>query len=198
MEIKSQSLDLRRIVLIVSVLNLIYFFVEFCAANQIGSVSLFADSVDFLEDTIVNFLIAFALSWPAKKRAQIGKILAGVLLIPAAAFFWTAWKKFNAPLPPEPWLLSTVGLGALVVNLSCAFLLSHFRHHKGSLTRAAFFSARNDAIANIAIIGAGLVTTQIRSGWPDLIVGIGVAYMNADAALAVWRAAKQETLSAEA
>jgi hypothetical protein len=36
------------------VLNLGYFGVEFVMARVIGSVSLFADSIDFLEDATVN------------------------------------------------------------------------------------------------------------------------------------------------
>jgi hypothetical protein len=48
---------LRRVVARVTVLNLTYFGVEFSVALAIGSVSLFADSIDFLEDTSVNFLI---------------------------------------------------------------------------------------------------------------------------------------------
>jgi Co/Zn/Cd efflux system component len=51
----------RRVVLLVAALNLAYFGVEFAVALKIGSVSLFADSVDFLEDAAVNFLIAVAL-----------------------------------------------------------------------------------------------------------------------------------------
>jgi Co/Zn/Cd efflux system component len=81
----------------------------------------------------------------------------------------------------------------LIVNLSCAFLLARHRHGSGSLTRAAFLSARNDAVANVAIIGAGLATVLTVSGWPDLIVGIGIALMNADAAREVWSAARSET-----
>ena len=42
---------LRRAVLVVALLNLGYFFVEFSVALVAGSVSLLADSVDFLEDT---------------------------------------------------------------------------------------------------------------------------------------------------
>jgi Co/Zn/Cd efflux system component len=45
----------------VAALNLAYFGVEFAVALKIGSVSLFADSVDFLEDAAVNFLITVAL-----------------------------------------------------------------------------------------------------------------------------------------
>ena len=41
---------LRRAVLIVALLNLAYFGIEFAVALAIGSVSLFADSIDFLED----------------------------------------------------------------------------------------------------------------------------------------------------
>ena len=43
--------SLRRVVIIVALLNLAYFGVEFGVAMVIGSVSLLADSVDFLEDT---------------------------------------------------------------------------------------------------------------------------------------------------
>jgi Co/Zn/Cd efflux system component len=72
--------------------------------------------------------------------------------------------------------LSLAGLGALAVNLSCAMMLARYRHHSGGLTRAAFLSARNDAFANIATIAAGLVTAFLwRFGWPDLIVGLGIA-----------------------
>ena len=66
---------LRKVVVIVAVLNLAYFGVEFAVARTIGSVSLFADSVDFLEDASVNILIAVALGWSAANRARLGMAL---------------------------------------------------------------------------------------------------------------------------
>jgi Co/Zn/Cd efflux system component len=184
---------LRRAVLIVALLNLAYFGIEFVVAIRIGSVSLFADSVDFLEDASVNLLIFFALAWAAATRARVGMVLAGILLVPALALLWALWGKFTHPVPPEPFALSVTGAGALAVNLSCAFLLARFRAHIGSLTRAAFLSARNDAIANVAIIGAGLVTAYLwPSVWPDVIVGLAIAAMNIDAAREVWDAAREE------
>lgn len=194
---QSTDASLRRAVLLVALANLCYFFIEFTVAQRIGSVALFADSIDFLEDTAVNFLILVALGWSLKRRARVGMLLSVILLLPALALLWTAWQKFNAPTAPEPWALSLTGFGALVVNIGCAFLLVPFRHASGSLTRAAFLSARNDALANVAIIGAGIVTVLWRSGWPDLIVGLGIAAMNADAAKAVWTAARVEHASAE-
>lgn len=184
--------DLRRAVLIVAILNLTYFGTEFTVAEIIGSVSLLADSIDFLEDASVNFLIAVALGWTLARRALVGKMLAGILLIPGLATLWMAWQKFSLPVPPEAILLSLTGGGALVVNLSCALLLTKYRHDAGSLTRAAFLSARNDAFANMAIIAAGFFTIYTVSAWPDLIVGLGIALMNADAAREVYTAAREE------
>lgn len=187
------TISLRTAVLVVALLNLGYFSIEFAVALNIRSVSLFADSVDFLEDTSVNLLIFFALAWSGKTRARIGMAMAAILLVPALAFLWSLWGKLADPVPPEPFALSVTGLGALVINTGCAVLLARFRSHGGSLTKAAFLSARNDAIANMAIIAAGLLTAYLwRSIWPDVIVGLGIAAMNLDAAREVWEAAHEE------
>lgn len=184
---------LRRIVLLVALLNLGYFGIEFAVALAIGSVSLFADSVDFLEDASVNLLILLGLSWSLRARSRLGMALALILLIPGFATLWTAWDKFLALIPPHPLPLSLAGIGALWINITCALMLAAYRHHSGSLTKAAFLSARNDAFANIAIIAAGLVTAFLwRSAWPDLIVGLAIAAINLDAAREVWTAAREE------
>lgn len=183
---------LRSTVRIVALLNLAYFGVEMAVALRIGSVSLFADSADFFEDAAVNLLIFAALGWSVQARARVGHLLAGVLLLPAAAFLWTLWRKLSAPVAPDAEALSLTGLGALIVNLACALMLARFRRGCGSLTKAAFLSARNDVIANIAIIAAGLLTIPTRSVWPDIVVGLGVALMNLDAAREVLEAAREE------
>jgi len=183
---------LKHAVMQVALLNFAWFFVEFAVARRIGSVSLFADSIDFLEDTCVNFLVLVALGWSAKRRASVGVLLAALLLVPAAAAAWMAWRKFQSLLPPEVFALSATGAGALVVNLYCAWLLVRLRHVAGSLSRAAFLSARNDAFGNLAIIAAGGVTVFWPSAWPDLIVGVGILLMNLDAAREVLMAARSE------
>lgn len=189
--------SLRQTVLIVAALNLAYFGVEFTAALSAGSVSLLADSADFLEDAAVNILIFFALAWTATRRANVGKLLAALLLVPAAAFLWMLVAKLLHPTPPTAEALTLVGLGALAVNLTAALLLARHRRSQGSLTRAAFLSARNDAFANIGIIGAGLVTAAQPSIWPDIVVGLVIAAMNLDAAHEVWEAAHDEAEDAQ-
>lgn len=184
--------EFRNAIKLVIGLNLAYFFVEFFVARAIGSVSLFADSVDFLEDASVNGLILLAIGWTAVRRARIGMILAGLILIPGAAALWTAWQKFMLLTPPLPIPLTITGIGALGVNLTCALILNKYRQHSGSMTKAAFLYARNDVLANLGIISAGLMTIYIPSAWPDLIVGLGIAIMNIGAAKEVFETAKEE------
>jgi len=73
---------LRRVVATAALLNLAYFAVEFGVALATGSLSLFADTIDFLEDTSVNFLILIALGWSPRHRSRMGIALACMPLIP--------------------------------------------------------------------------------------------------------------------
>jgi Co/Zn/Cd efflux system component len=176
----------------VALANLAYFGVEFAVATAIGSVSLFADSIDFLEDAALNGLLLFGLRWTGRLRARLGMALALILLLPGVATLWTAWGAWRAGHVPAPVPLSITGLGALAVNSACAWTLAKVRHTHGSLTEAAFLSARNDVIANIAIIAAGGLTALSASRWPDLIVGLGIFAMNLDAARDVFTAVQSE------
>ncbi|MFA5963620.1 MAG: cation transporter [Sphingomonas sp.] len=192
MPILEDKRPLARAVLFVALANLAYFGLEFAVASAIRSVSLFADSVDFLEDASVNLLILLGLGWSVRNRARLGMGLALMLLVPGLATLWTAWQKFNVPVAPDPIPLTLAAAGALAVNLTCAVVLTRFRNHEGSLTKAAYLSARNDAFANLAIIGAAIATVWTRDAWPDLVVGLLIAVINADAAKEVWQAARAE------
>lgn len=67
--------------------------------------------------------------------------------------------------------------------MACEFMLAAYRQHGGSLAKAAFLSARNDALANIGIVAGGIVTFYLwRSAWQDLLVSLAIAVINADAA----------------
>src|SRR5689334_3515523 len=112
---QSSSAPWRRTVTLVTGLNLGYFGIEFAVGIAISSVSLFADSIDFLEDASVNGLILLAMGWSIRQRARVGMALAAILMIPALATVWALWHKLGNPMPPQPVPLTLAGLGALVV-----------------------------------------------------------------------------------
>lgn len=179
---------LRRIVM----LNLAAFVCEVAVALAIGSVSLFADSVDFLEDASINCLVLAAFAWSVRARARLGMGLAVVILAPSLATVAMAWHRFGAITPPAPVILTLTGVAALAVNGTCAWMLARHRHAGGSLMKAAFLSARNDTLANAAIIAAGLVAGVTGSAWPDFSVGVAIGVLNAGAAWEVYSAARSE------
>ena len=184
--------SLRNTVLTIASLNLIYFVIEFYYGRKFNSVSLIGDSVDFLEDASVNLLIAVALGWSLAKRRLTSYFLAALLLVPGIAFLWNAIHQILSPEVPTGSGMSFVGFGALAVNVFCAFLIAKHRHEGGGLVRAAYYSARNDAIANVLIIVAGVLTLIYPSILPDLIIGLTIFAMNAGAAKDVLAAARAE------
>ncbi|ROR65467.1 hypothetical protein EDD26_0833 [Agrococcus jenensis] len=189
---------LRRASLIVAALNLAYCFVEMGVALAIGSVSLLADSADFLEDTAINLLIVIALGWSLGAQAIAGRAMAGIILVPAAVAAWQVVVKSSDPTPPDVPLLVITAAGAALVNLVSALVLARVRRMSGSLSKAAFLSARNDVIVNLLIIAMALVTAWTASGWPDIVLGAVIVLLAGHAAWEVWEAAGEERLAAKA
>lgn len=186
------SEPLKSIVARVAILNLSYFAIEFYFAQRFNSVALFSDSLDFLEDASVNILIFLSFSLAVIWRARLSYIFAFLLLLPGCSFLYNALQQISNPNTPNGDGMSIVGLGALCVNVYCAIILNKFKEIKGGLAKVAYFSARNDAIANVLIIIAGIVTLFWLSAIPDLIVGSMIFLMNADSARAILKAANRE------
>lgn len=72
------------------------------------------------------------------------------------------------------------------------------RHRGGSLSTAAFLSARNDVLVNLATIVMAVVTLWTDSGWPDLILGCLIILLALHAAYEVWEVSEEERLTAKA
>ena len=185
-------ISVRGTLIIVALLNLAYFFIELFAAIKINSVSLFADSIDFLEDTFVNLLILFSFLISSTLRPKLSKILVIVILLPGLTALWAALEQIVRPLPPEAFKLTLVGFGALLTNITCTIILMKFRKKNKSLIKAAFLSARNDVLANLIIIATGIIIMIYPSIWPDLIAGLIIFLINFDAAYKVYQIANSE------
>ena len=183
---------LKPVVVRVAILNFSYFVIEFYFAHRFNSVALLSDSLDFLEDASVNILIFLAFSLSVIWRKRLSYIFALLLLLPGISFLFNALQQISNPEAPVGRGMSLVGAGALAVNFYCAFILKKFQEIKGGLAKAAYFSARNDAVSNLLIIIAGLITVVWVSAIPDLVVGAVIFFMNADSARDILHAARTE------
>lgn len=139
----------------------------------------------------------FAVVWPPERRRKVGGVLAGLILIPAVAAVVTVVVKIVTQEPPSPEGLTGVAFGALVVNVICAVLLMRLREEESSLATGAWLAARNDALANVLIIAAGLLTFVWHTAWFDIIVGAIIAAINLSAAKEVWEESREEHDSIE-
>lgn len=183
---------LRRAIRWVAVLNGAYFIIEFLVGITIRSVGLIADSIDFLEDASINLIVLIGLGLAATARARLGSLLAIIIGVPGVVAFVAAVDKILNPVVPSVSGMTVTAFGALAVNLTAAIILSRVKNDSRSLVAAAWLSARNDVVANIAIIGAALATAVIPSAYWDVAVGLGIAVLNADAAVKVWRRSRAE------
>jgi len=176
------------------VLNLVLFVVELMGSLRSGSVSLLADSVDFLGDAL-NYgaslvVLDMALSWRSRLALAKGSIMAGwgaVVLVQAV------WTFFRGTVP-EAHTMTAIGALALGTNLFVAVLL--YRHRAGDANRrSVWLCTRNDAIGNLAVLGAAQLVGFTGRGWPDLLVAAGMAVLGLWSGTAVVRQARREIRS---
>ncbi|EFG46928.1 hypothetical protein HMPREF0183_1776 [Brevibacterium mcbrellneri ATCC 49030] len=177
---------------VVAAINFVGFVGESVVALVIGSASLFADAADFLEDTMINLLVLTAVGWSLSARRKASYVLAGLILLPAVAAFVMVGLKLVTGEPPEPMTLSVTAVGALVINVVSAVLLFRVRTGGGALMTGAWLAARNDALANVMIIAAGVVTVFWASVWPDVVVGLVIGVIILYAAKEVFEQARAE------
>ena len=185
-------MNIKNAICLVVLLNFFYFLVEFYSASQIGSASLFADSIDFLEDTAINSIILFSVNWSLKNRLKLSRFLAFLILIPGLSALWKIGQQFLDKSYPNSFDLSLIGFGALIVNLLCVKILLKFQNNQESLYRVAFLSAKTDILSNSAIIAAGIFLYFSPSIWPDILVALFIIIINFDASYKVYKAAQNQ------
>ena len=159
----------RRVLWIALSVNLAMFAVEIGAGLAAQSVSLLADSLDFLGDAanygLALFVLGMALQWRARaaliKAASMG--LFGL---------WVAGSTIQHALAgtvPQAPVMGMVGALALAANLGVAVLLYRWRDGDSNM-RSVWICTRNDAIGNLAVLAAAAGVFGSGSGWPDYVV----------------------------
>jgi Co/Zn/Cd efflux system component len=180
---------------IAALVNLVIFGAEVLVAIQSGSVALWADAVDFLEDTILYTVAFLAIGASLRTRAAVAGVTALVVLAPALYALWLVIRQVIWGVPPSPTPMGAMAVIALIANLYCAWLL--LPHRKGDAAQTGvWLSTRNDALANIAVIAAAVGVAAFESIWPDVLVGLVIALVNIWAATVIIRRARAEWAAA--
>ena len=173
----------RSILWIALIANAAMFVVEIVAGVAADSRALQADALDFFGDA-ANYAISLgvagmALAWRAKAALfKAATMLAlGLWVIGYAIYGLVAGSN------PEPQTMGVIGALALVVNVIVALMLFRYREGDANM-RSVWICSRNDAIGNIAVLGAALGVFGTGQAWPDLLVASIMA------GFAIWGAAE--------
>lgn len=181
----------RRILMIALVVNAAMFGVEVVAGSAAGSNALLADALDFMGDAanygISLYVLGMVLVWRAR-AALIKGLTMGLFGV------WVLGKTVHdlwSGIPPEAIAMGVVGVLALAANVLVAFLLYRYRNGDSNM-QSVWICSRNDAIGNIAVIGAAVAVGMTGRAWPDLLVAFGMAALALSGAWQVIRQARNE------
>ena len=163
------SKEYRRRLWIVIFLNALMFVVEISGGYLSKSQALKADALDFLGDTLTYGLSLFAIDSTKKVKFFIST-LKGLSLLGMG--LWVAIStafEFFSPTTPKTELMGFIGFLALCANVISVILLIKFKEGDANV-RSVWLCSRNDAIGNIGVIIAAIISAVLNSGWPDLLV----------------------------
>jgi Co/Zn/Cd efflux system component len=170
------------------------FGVEIVAGLAAGSSSLQADALDFLGDA-ANYAVSLLVLGLSLRHRAMASVLKGSTM--GVFGLWvignTLVHLLNGTIP-EAGVMGLVGVAALLANAGVAVMLYAFRDGDSNM-RSVWICSRNDAIGNLAVLGAASGVVVTGSGWPDLLVAAVMAGLALSGAAQVLRQAGAELRS---
>jgi cation diffusion facilitator family transporter len=175
-----------RVLRIVLALNAALFGVELVAGWLGRSSALSADSLDMLGDALVYAFSLWVLGRSARWRNGAALAKGAVMVAFAGAVLGSAVLRAARGALPEPETMGAIGGLALLGNATCFGLL--YRHRGDDLNmRSTWLCARNDILANGAVLGTALAVAVTHSLWPDFAVGLAIALLFLSSGISVLR-----------
>lgn len=181
----------RSVLWAVLAINAVLFVVEFGVGWWARSTALLADSLDMLGDA---FVYAFSLwvlhrgmRWRARAALSKGlvQLAFGIMVLAQAA-----WRALDGA-PPAADAMGVMGVVALAGNAWAFALLWSHRSDDINMT-STWLCSRNDLVANVSVLIAAGAVWLLDSVWPDVIVGVAIAFLFLRTARDVIRDARAE------
>jgi len=176
---------------IVLVINAVMFLVIVAAALYGRSTALLADSLDNLGDALTYGLSLYAVTKSVAVKAKVALFKGGLIFLAAFAVLVQIIYKFFVPSLPLFEVMGAFSLAGLAANSLCLFLL--WRHRKDDVNMSSVWEcSRNDIVANLSVFVASGAVWITGSGWPDIVIAIGLVWFLIRSSLHVLSAAMAE------
>lgn len=181
----------RRILVVVFVINAVTFLMMVFASIISASSSLLSGALDNFGDAMTYALSLAVVGGSGAAKARVA-LFKGFLILGAAlaVAFQIGWRM----LYPETPIVEAMGIAALLnlgTNLLCLWLLTPYRDGDVNMS-SAWECSRNDVSEGFAVIAATLAVWKFGSGWPDVVIAIGLLVLFLRSSIRVLRGAWRE------
>jgi Co/Zn/Cd efflux system component len=186
------SADYRRRLWLVISINASMFLVEMGGGALAGSQALQADALDFFADALTYGISLAVIGAPlyVRSRAAIAKGLSlsvmGLWVLGSTAYHVLVLGV------PRAGIMGAIGFMALAANVASVLILAKYKDGDANV-RSVWLCSRNDAIGNVAVMGAALAVWATASKWPDLIVAAAMAGLFLTSSLQILQQALHES-----
>jgi len=169
---------------IVLIINAVMFIVIVFAALYGKSTALMADSLDNLGDALTYALSLYAVSRGATVKAKVALFKGGLILLAALVVAAQVVYRLFVPSVPLFEIMGAFSFLGLAANSLCLFLL--WRHRNEDINMSSVWEcSRNDIASNLSVFVAAGAVWITDSGWPDIVVAIGLVWLLASSAIRV-------------
>lgn len=186
----------KRTLMAVIAINGTMFFAEVAAGIAAGSQALMADALDFLGDTATYGISLAVIGMPLAVRAKAALVKGYSLAIIGLWVFSSTLYHVLVTNEPRAEVMGAVGFVALLANLASVLLLLRYRDGDSNV-RSVWLCSRNDAIGNVAVMGAASGVWASGTAWPDLLVAAIMASLFLWSSVQIIRQARAESLVAQ-
>lgn len=169
-------------------INAVMFVVELGAGVLSGSTALLSDSLDNLGDALTYGLSLYAVSRGVRTKARVALFKGTLIFTAGIAVLGQVIYRIVVPSVPTFEAMGAISILALAANGTCLALL--WKHRQEDINMSSVWEcSRNDIASNIAVLVAAGGVWLTRSGWPDWLVGLGLACLFLVSAVRVLRGA---------
>jgi Co/Zn/Cd efflux system component len=176
-------------------INAVMFLVIVMAALYGKSTALLADSLDNLGDALTYGLSLYAVSRGSVVKARVALFKGGLIFLAAFVVVTQIVYRLFVPGVPVFEIMGAFSLLGLAANSVCLYLLWRHRHEDVNMS-SVWECSRNDIASNLSVFVAAGAVWLTGSGWPDILVALGLVVLLMRSAIRVVSSALVELRSA--
>jgi len=166
----------RKTLRVVLGINAVMFLVIAVAAVYGRSTALLADSLDNLGDALTYGLSLYAVSRGAATKAKVALFKGWLIFLAACAVAAQIAYRLFVPSTPVFEVMGVFSLLGLAANSLCLYLLWRHRHEDVNMS-SVWECSRNDIMGNLSVFVAAGAVWLTGSGWPDIVVALGLVWL---------------------